>query len=178
MAQLTRILGSRVAVALVSVVVTALVFSGGVAVALNVPDNSVNSAKIVDNSVRSIDIQDGTLQSVDIATGGVRGVDIANGTVHGADLDWAPFQLVLQLFAFETVGDSGSPGSVRATCPAGKRAVAGGGRVTSEANDRPSEPFLVASYPTSTGWTTEWAYETGEGPGIAGISVWAFCIPT
>ena len=67
--------GSRLAIVLTTVIVTAVVLAGGVALA-TVGFNSVGSAQI----------QSGSIQSVDIATGAVRTVDIANGTVNTADL--------------------------------------------------------------------------------------------
>jgi hypothetical protein len=53
-------------VAVVSSVLTALLLGGGVAVAFNVPNDSVTSAKIIDNAVRSRDIRNGTVGDVDL----------------------------------------------------------------------------------------------------------------
>lgn len=71
----SRVLGSRLAVAITSVIVTTVVVAGGIAAA-TVPNDSVTSAKIVNGTIQSIDIKDGTIQ----------GVDIANQTVDAADL--------------------------------------------------------------------------------------------
>lgn len=54
-------------VAVVSAVLTALLLGGGAAVAFNVPNNSVNSAKIVDNSVRTGDLRNGTIADADLS---------------------------------------------------------------------------------------------------------------
>jgi hypothetical protein len=54
------------AAALVSSVLTALVLGGGVAVALNVPNNSVNSAKVANNSIKSEDIKNNTILDADL----------------------------------------------------------------------------------------------------------------
>ena len=58
-----------VLVALVSSVLTALLVGGGVALAVTIPNNSVNSAKIVDNSVRSADVRNATLTDNDLSRG-------------------------------------------------------------------------------------------------------------
>jgi hypothetical protein len=81
---------SRVATAVGAVVITAVVVSGGLAVAQAgteaVANNSVNSAKIFDNSILSADIRNNTVASVDIANSTIAGVDIANDTVASADV--------------------------------------------------------------------------------------------
>ncbi len=63
----SEIFGSRLAVAIATMIATALVFSGGMAVAFSVPPNSVNSAKIVNGTVRGIDIKNGTVTHHDLA---------------------------------------------------------------------------------------------------------------
>jgi hypothetical protein len=55
-----------VLVAVVSSVLTALLLGGGVAVALNVPNNSVNSAKVANNSLKSEDLRNGTILDADL----------------------------------------------------------------------------------------------------------------
>jgi hypothetical protein len=54
-------------VAITASIITAVAFSGGVAVAFSVPNNSVNSAKIVNNTVQGIDIRNNTITKADIA---------------------------------------------------------------------------------------------------------------
>lgn len=76
MARITHgVFGSRLAVAITSVIVTTVVIAGGIAAA-TVPNDSVTSAKIVNGTIQGIDIKDGT----------IGGVDIANQSVDAADL--------------------------------------------------------------------------------------------
>lgn len=82
----TGVFGSRPAVAITSVIVTAVVLMGGVALA-TVGDNSVTSAKIRNGAVKSVDIGNGQVKSADIATGGVRSVDIGDGTIQPKDVN-------------------------------------------------------------------------------------------
>ncbi len=72
----TGVFGSRLAVAITSVIVTTVVVAGGIAVA-SVPNNSVNSAKIVNGTIQGIDIKNGTIQGIDIANGSVGVADLA-----------------------------------------------------------------------------------------------------
>lgn len=58
-----------IAVAVLSSVLTALLLGGGVAAALNVPNNSVNSAKIVDGTIRGVDLRNGTITDDDLSRG-------------------------------------------------------------------------------------------------------------
>ena len=97
----------KVGLVVATSVVTATLAGTGVASAVAaVPNNSVNSLKIVDNTVRSIDVRNGTLRGVDIADGtvgpddvednsltasdiaegGILSEDIRNGTIHPGDL--------------------------------------------------------------------------------------------
>jgi hypothetical protein len=48
-------------------VIAVMIVGGGPAGAFNVPNNSVNSAKIVDRSIRGIDIRDATVQPADLS---------------------------------------------------------------------------------------------------------------
>jgi hypothetical protein len=67
-------------------VVTTVVAQTGVASAFNVPNNSVNSAKIVNGSIQGADIKDATIRSVDVANGSLSGADVQNGTIGSADI--------------------------------------------------------------------------------------------
>ena len=64
------IVGSRLAVAITTAIITTVVVAGGIALA-SVPNNSVNSAKIVNNTIRSEDIRNGGIAYVDLG-GGIR----------------------------------------------------------------------------------------------------------
>jgi hypothetical protein len=73
--------GSYAAVILTTAVVTAVLVGGGVAFAVvqTVPNNSVNSAKIIDGSVRSIDLHTGSVATEDIRNGTIGTVDLGPG---------------------------------------------------------------------------------------------------
>ena len=60
-----EVFGSRLAVAVTSVIVTTVVVAGGIAVA-SVPNNSVTTAKIRNGAVTSAKIRDKTIRSVDL----------------------------------------------------------------------------------------------------------------
>lgn len=77
---LRRTMDSKLSVAVVTAVVTALVAGGGVAVALTVPNNSVTSASIVNGQVKTLDIKDGGVKSEDIRDGTIVRADMAVGT--------------------------------------------------------------------------------------------------
>jgi len=68
--------GSKLAVAITSTIVTAVVIAGGVAFA-SVPNNSVGSGKIINNSIRSEDLRDGAVKSIDIRNGSVTPTDVS-----------------------------------------------------------------------------------------------------
>lgn len=57
--RLREIFRSRVGVAIVSVVATALIISGGTAVAISIPRNSVKSSTIKNGAIRRVDMQAG-----------------------------------------------------------------------------------------------------------------------
>ncbi len=77
--------GSRLAIVITAVIVTAVVVAGGVALA-TVARNSVGSREIINGSIRSVDIGNGQVRAPDIATNAVRGSDIKNGAVSSVDI--------------------------------------------------------------------------------------------
>jgi len=79
---------SRLALVLVTAITTAMLV-GGVAVAVNIPNNSITSNKIVDDAVQSRDIQDESLQSKDVEDGSLQGKDIKNGSIKPSDVNAA-----------------------------------------------------------------------------------------
>jgi hypothetical protein len=80
----------RAATVVGAVVLTTVIVSGTLDVAqaarAAIPNNSVNSAKIVDNSVASGDIRNETVAAVDIKNGAVGAAEIATGAVGTADI--------------------------------------------------------------------------------------------
>ncbi len=96
MAQPTsRVIGSRVAVAVASVIVTTLVVSGGLAAfaqeaadeaAEIVAPNQVNSASVIDNSLRSVDLRNGGVASIDILNNTVTSTDVQDGSIASLDV--------------------------------------------------------------------------------------------
>lgn len=70
------IVGSRLAVAITTAIITTVVVAGGIALA-SVPNNSVGSTKIINESIRSEDIRNGAVKSADIGDGAVTPVDVS-----------------------------------------------------------------------------------------------------
>ena len=67
-------------------VVTTTLAGSGVASAFNVPNNSVDSNKIVNESIRSIDIKNGTVASVDVRDNSLTTGDVLDSTITGSDI--------------------------------------------------------------------------------------------
>lgn len=78
--------GSRLAIIITTAIITAVLLTGGIAVAASVGVNSVGSAQIKDHAIRSIDIRNGQVSSADLKNNDIRSADIRNGSVSAADL--------------------------------------------------------------------------------------------
>ena len=117
--------------------------------------NAVVSGKITDGEVRSQDIANSTIISQDVRNGTLRRVDFrANELPAGAPGPAGPPGVSgLQRTDISTSTDSGSPKSVGATCPSGKRAIGGGARVSGGGS---SEVSITDSFPEVDGsrWNT------------------------
>lgn len=179
----STVLGSRLAVAITTAIVTTVVVAGGIAVA-SVPNNSVGTGKIIDNSIRSRDIRNGAVRSIDIGNGVVTGADIRNGSVQPGDLApaaragpaIADYNDAIQLVQSTVNPTSGNLFSRTATCPAGKRAVAGGGSLAA------FNTFIAGSGPETggpnpQGWSVVWKTTNNATVDPPSLTVWALCMP-
>jgi hypothetical protein len=147
---------------------TALAFAlagTGIAAVTALPPNSVGKAQLKKDAVLSGKIKDGDVRSQDIANSTIITQDVRNGTLLRADFrsgqlpagppgpPGPPGVSGLQRADVSTATDSGSPKSVSATCPAGKRAIGGGARVSGGGS---SEVSITDSFPEADGsrWNT------------------------
>ena len=69
-----------------SVVAASLAGTGVASAVAAVPNNSVNSPKIINNSVKSADIRNGSVHSIDVTDNNLTGTDILDGSLNGADV--------------------------------------------------------------------------------------------
>ncbi len=72
------VIGSKLAVAVTTAIITTVVVAGGIALA-SVPNNSVNSGKIVNNTIRTEDIRNNTIKGIDIRDGNIGYADLGGG---------------------------------------------------------------------------------------------------
>lgn len=74
----------------------------------------------------------------------------------------------------EEIDPANSTGWIKdVACPAGKRAVAGGGNISTV------DTFMTGSYPvTSTTWRVRWESDNNVTMNPTSIRVWVLCIPT
>jgi hypothetical protein len=166
----------------------ALVFAltgTGIAAVAALPANSVGTAQLKKSAVVSGKIKDGQVRSQDIANSTILTQDIHNGTL--LRVDFKPNQLPtgapgpqgppgvsgLQRADVSTSTDSGSPKSVAATCPAGKRTIGGGARVTGPGS---SEVSITDSFPEADGskWNTR-AIEVNPTNQTWALTAFAIC---
>ena len=132
------------------------------AVATALPRNSVGPLQLKNNAVNSAKVKNASLRAVDFAPGqipaGPQGPPGASG---------------LQLISGSGASNSTSPKSQQQDCPAGKRAVGGGGVITGSA----ANTFLSTSRPTDpgTGWIAIGREATGGNAGSWAVQTWVIC---
>ncbi len=170
------------------------------AVAVTLPRNSVGTLQLRDNAVVSAKIKNSSLLRTDFKPGqvprgprgrrgpsgprgpfgpfgpqgpsGPLGPAGPAGPAGAAGAAGAPGVSGLQVVADTTATDSSSPKSVTASCPAGKRAVGGGGALLTN-----SGPLAIRqSVPTANdnGWTATAAETAAYGGGWA-LRAYALC---
>lgn len=91
---------------------------------------------------------------------------------------FANYNAGLELVVAESDPDQAASFSQRATCPAGKRAVAGGGQDVHFGF--PNEDLVIASTGPSNGgrsWSVGWTDRDGGLEDPAGLIVYALCVP-
>jgi len=153
--------------------VVALGVAGAVSASALSGSNTVTSDDIVDGQVLYADIKNGAVTGAKLLDNSVTSADIANGTL--AATDFAPG--VLGNFdAVEAVSEVHDPGSgnffiLDATCPEGKRPVAGGGKSTDP------NMFMRDSGPSTNSWIVQWETEGNASVDPGAFTVYAACVP-
>src|SRR6059058_2717348 len=135
------------------------------AVSTALPRNSVGPVQLKNNAVNSAKVRNASLRAVDFAAGqipagpqGPQGPPGASG---------------LQVISGSGASNSSSPKSQQQDCPAGKRAVGGGGVITGS----PTNTFLSTSRPTDagTGWIATGRESSAGNAGSWAVQTWVVC---
>lgn len=169
-------------------------------------NGAVNSLKLLDNSVASTDIEDDTVESRDVKNESLTGQDIQDASLTGADVqdnsltgqdvNESTLQGVMPAQTRFVISDSpelsgaggGTPRTQTASCPAGERAIGGGGAWLIPTLNGGNDPtaldraFLSASMPTpaqpgtdaATGWQVAGRNVTGTN---RILRAYAICVP-
>lgn len=169
-------------------------------------DGQVNSLKLLDNSVTGADVQDETLesqdiknetiQSEDVKNNSLTGGDVQDNSLTGADIQEGTLQGIMPAqtrFVFNETAQlsgagGGTPATISVSCPAGERAIGGGGAWLIPTLNGGNDPtaldraFLSASMPTpaqpgtaaATGWQVAGRNVTGTN---RILRVYATCVP-
>jgi hypothetical protein len=123
-------------------------------------DNSVTGTKVADGTIWGVDVHNGSLSGADVADASLTGFDVADGTLKATDLGLVTVS-AQSGDAFERTK------TVTAHCPAGKKALSGGGDILRTGPYSPEQLIdLAQSMPTDdgTGWTVR--AEIIDHPGI------------
>jgi hypothetical protein len=135
------------------------------AVSTALPRNSVGAAQLKNSAVNSAKVKNASLRAVDFAAG-----QIPAGPQGPAG---PPGTSGLQLISGSGASNSSTPKSQQQDCPAGKRAVGGGGVITGTATNT----FLSTSRPTDagTGWVATGRESSGGNAGSWAVQTWVVC---
>jgi hypothetical protein len=136
------------------------------AVSTALPRNSVGSVQLKNNAVNSVKVRNASLRAVDFAPGQIPAGPQGPAGPPGAS--------GLQLVSGSGASNSSSPKSQQQDCPAGKRAVGGGGVITGSAGNT----FLSTSRPTDpgTGWIATGRESTAGNAGNWAVQTWVVCV--
>ena len=139
------------------------------AVSTTLPRNSVGTLQLKNNSVNSAKVKNASLRAADFAPG-----QIPTGPQGPAGPQGPPGTAGLQLISGSGASNSSSPKSQQQDCPAGKRAVGGGGVITGSATNT----FLSTSRPTDagTGWVATGRESSGGNAGSWAVQTWVVCV--
>lgn len=159
-------------------------------------DGQVNSLKLLDNSVTGADVQNETLESQDIKNETIQSEDVKDNSLTGADIQEGTLQGIMPAqtrFVFNETAQlsgagGGTPATISVSCPAGERAIGGGGAWLIPTLNGGNDPtaldraFLSASMPTpaqpgtaaATGWQVAGRNVTGTN---RILRVYATCVP-
>jgi hypothetical protein len=141
------------------------------AVSTALPRNSVGTAQLKNNAVNSAKVRNRSLRAVDFAAGQIP--TGPQGPAGPAGPQGQPGTSALQLISGSGPSNSSSPKSQQQDCPAGKRAIGGGGVLTGTVTNT----FLWTSRPTDpgTGWIASGRESTGGNSGSWAVQTWVIC---
>ncbi len=145
------------------------------AVSTALPRNSVGTVQLKNNAVNSAKVRNASLRAADFVRGQIpAGPQGPAGRQGPPGPQGPPGASGLQLISGSGVSNSSSPKSQQQDCPAGKRAVGGGGVITGSA----SNTFLSTSRPTDpgTGWIATGRESTGGNAGNWAVQTWVVCV--
>jgi hypothetical protein len=141
------------------------------AVSTALPRNSVGTAQLKKNAVNSAKVRNASLRGVDFAPGqipqGPAGPAGPSGPTGPAGATG------LQLISGSGTSNSTSPKTQQQNCPAGKRAVGGGGTLTGSI----ANTFLSTSRPTDagTGWIASGRESSTGNAASWAVQTWVVC---
>lgn len=132
--------------------------AGALITGANVKNNTIAGIDILNESLGSKDVRDGSLLPKDFKAGslptGQQGLQGPAGPPGPAGAQGNPGQngvSGLEIVYENTLNNSDTQKSVMATCPAGKKVIAGGGFAWSPGSF-PDQVAIVASFPTGSSW--------------------------
>lgn len=136
------------------------------AVSTALPRNSVGTVQLKNNAVNSAKVKNASLRAADFAPGQI--------PVGPAGPPGPPGAAGLQTVSGSGVSNSSTSKSQQQDCPAGKRAVGGGGVITGSATNT----FLSTSRPTDprTGWVATGRESSGGNAGNWAVQTWVVCV--
>src|SRR2546423_4146840 len=136
------------------------------AVATALPRNSVGAVQLKNNAVNSTKVKNASLRAVDFAAGQI--------PAGPAGPQGPPGASGLQLISGSGASNSSSPKTQQQDCPAGKKAVGGGGVITGSA----ANTFLSISRPTDpgTGRIATRREASGGNAGNWAVQTWVVCM--
>jgi hypothetical protein len=138
------------------------------AVSTALPRNSVGPVQLKNNAVNSAKVKNATLRAVDFAAG-----QIPVGPQGPAGPQGPPGASGVQLISGSGAPNSASPKSEQQNCPAGKRAIGGGGVITGSA----ANTVRSISRPTDagTGWIAAGRESSAGNAGSWAVQTWVVC---
>jgi hypothetical protein len=154
--------------------------AGALITGKNVKNNSIAGIDILNESLGSKDVRNGSLLPKDFKAGslpaGQQGPAGPPGPPGAPGAQGAPGQngvSGLEIVYENTLNNSDTQKSVMATCPAGKKVIAGGGYAYT-GGAFPDQVALVASFPTNSHWRVV-AHETDVFVGAWYLRAYAVC---
>ena len=141
------------------------------AVSTALPRNSVGPAQLKNNAVNSAKVRNGSLRAADFAPGQIPAGPAGPQGPQGPQ--GPPGASGQQLISGSGASNSSSPKSQQQDCPAGKRALGGGGRLTGSTTNT----FLSTSRPTDagTGWVASGQESSAGNAGSWAVQTWVIC---